>query len=120
MSNLFSIGSPLAEVVGWFIFIASFLIVFSPFIYLGYRKWKKKLPISWLAIILSYLFSFTIYWALEWNLVFLIDDILRESYRNSWWLRDAMSDSEARMFFCVIFAWPLTVFYVFKIKFEHL
>lgn len=117
-NQYFSIGSPFAEFVGWVYGIVSIVFVFYPFIYLGYRKWKKRLPVSWWMVFGAYFSSALIY--VIWNIAIwaALDELLRRYYVNYWWLTNALLEGGAGPFFGIIIGWPMTIFYVCKIKLE--
>ena len=102
----------LAFVIEWGVLILSILLVFSPFIYLGIRKWKKHLLISWKQIFISYLSSFAIYYVWDWVILNKLDRWIYNSYINSGWLQDAFFDPSFKMMFIVVIGWPLLIFYV--------
>lgn len=106
---------PLAFVIEWGVLLLSILLVLSPFIYLGIRKWKKHLPISWKQVFISYLSSFAIYFI--WELVILdkLDSWIYNSYVNSGWLQDAFFKPSFRMIFMVATLWPILIFYCTKL-----
>lgn len=118
-NNPFSIGSPFAELVMWIYGTISVLLVFSPFVYLGYRKWRRHLPISWWMVFLAYIISPIIFWVWSWWIWGLTDSLLQKYYSNSWWITNALLEGGAGPFFGVIVGWPALIFYVVWIKFEH-
>lgn len=105
----------LAFVIEWGVLIISILLVFSPFIYLGIRKWKKHLLVSWAHVAGAYLLSFVIYPIWDWWILGKVDRYIYDNYVNSGWLQDAISDPGFRMIFIVVIAWPLLVFYSSKL-----
>ena len=111
-NQYFSIGSPFAEFVMWIYGTISVLLVFSPFIYLGYRKWKKKLPVSWWMVFGAYFSSALIY--VIWNIAIwaALDELLRRYYVNYWWLTNALLEGGAGPFFGIIIGWPLSPIYI--------
>ncbi|MEK7176745.1 MAG: hypothetical protein AAB719_00385 [Patescibacteria group bacterium] len=54
-------NEPLAFVIQWGLLIVSILLVFSPFIYLGIRKWKKQLTVGWWQVMGAYIASVVIF-----------------------------------------------------------
>jgi hypothetical protein len=109
----------LAFVIEWGVLILSILLVFSPFIYLGIRKWKKHLPITWKQIFISYFSSFLIYYVWDWVVLDKLDRWIYNSYINSGWLQNAFFNPSFRMIFINIITWPLLVFYCTKLVKER-
>lgn len=108
----FSIGSPFAEFVSWVVFGISFVLVFSPFVYLGYIKWKQKLSISWWLVGGAYVSSLLIYLIWCWGALWIADTLLQKYYTNSWWLTTALVDGMGWMMFGVLLGWPLLASYI--------
>ncbi|MFZ2484390.1 MAG: hypothetical protein WAX80_02650 [Minisyncoccia bacterium] len=105
----------LAFVIEWGVLIISILLVFSPFIYLGIRKWKRHLLINWKQVIGAYLSSFAIYFVWEWVILDKLDQFISNNYINAGWLQNAFFDPGFRMIFVVVITWPLLVFYCSKL-----
>lgn len=105
----------LAVFLEWGILVVTILLVFSPFIYLGFRKWKKHLPVDIKWVLFSYFCSFWIY--IAWDLVLLskIDRFIYNNYINTGWLQDAITDPGFKMIFINVLGWPLLVFYCTKL-----
>jgi len=101
----------LAFFIEWGVLIISILLVFSPFIYLGIRKWNKHQEISWVDVILSYIQSFIIYFIWEFIIIHKIDRYIYNNYINTGWLQDAVGDPGFKMIFIVVLGWPLLIFY---------
>lgn len=105
----------LAFIIEWGVLIISLLLVFSPFIYLGIRKWKRHLPVSWKQVFASYFFSFLIYFVWEWIILNKIDRYIYNNFINTWWLQSAIGDPGFKMIFIIILGWPTLVFYCIKL-----
>ena len=105
----------LAFVIEWGVLIISILLVFSPFIYLGIRKWKWYLSVSWKQIIASYFLSFAIYYIWEWVFLDKLDRFIYNNYVNTGWLQDAFYNPSFKMIFIVMVVWPLLIFYSTKL-----
>lgn len=108
-------NSTLAVIIEWGILILSILLVFSPFIYLGVRKWKKHLLITWKQVFSSYFLSFLIYYVWEFVILDKLDRWIYNSYINSGWLQDAFLNPSFKMIFIVVIGWPFLVFYCTKL-----
>ena len=105
----------LAFVIEWGVLILSIILVFSPFIYLGIRKWKKHLPISWKQILASYFSSFLIYYVWDWIILNKLDRYLYNNYINSGWIQNAFLNPSLKMILILTITWPLLVFYCTKL-----
>ncbi|KKQ83222.1 MAG: hypothetical protein UT07_C0008G0029 [Parcubacteria group bacterium GW2011_GWB1_38_8] len=105
----------LAFVIEWGVLIISILLVFSPFIYLGIKKWKKNLPVSWKQVVGAYVSSFAIYFIWEWVILVKIDMWLYNGFTNTGWLRNVLSGPSFKMIFITMFGWPLLAFYCTKL-----
>lgn len=110
----------LAFVIEWGVLIISILLVFSPFIYLGIKKWKKHLQISWKQIFASYFLSFLIYYVWEVVIIGKLDRFVYKNYINTTWLQDAITNPGFKMIFVVVTMWPILVFYSTKLVKERL
>ncbi len=104
-------NSFLALVIEWGILLISILLVFSPFIYLGIRKWRKHLSVNLWHVIGAYLISFAIYPIWDWWILGKVDRLIYNNHFSYGWLREAFSDAGFRMIFVVGISWPLFVFY---------
>jgi hypothetical protein len=98
-------------IVEWLILIVSILVVFSPFIYLGIRKWKKHLSVTLLHVLIGYLFSFCIYSINLWAMSSISD----LTYPKYILLENVLDDVIFHQIFIVIPIWSLLIFYCSKL-----
>lgn len=101
----------LAFVVEWGILIISILLVFSPFIYLGFRKWKRNLSVGWLHVIGAYILSFAIYLIWDWWILGKVDKWIYNNFTNTHWLQQAIFKPSFRMIFIATIGWLIMVFF---------
>ena len=104
----------LAFVIEWGILIISILLVFSPFIYLGIRKWKQHLLVNWKHVIGAYLLSFALY-SLHFWVLSKVDSFLYDNHPNSSWLQHAIANVLFHELFMIIPLWSLLIFYCSKL-----
>src|SRR3989344_2114178 len=103
--------NPIMEfVVEWGVLLVSILLVFSPFIYLGIRKWRKHLSVTFMQVIGAYLISFFLYVS-EWIVLNKLDVWSYSNFPNAQWIRDAIFSPFFRTIFITGLAWPALVFY---------
>ena len=100
-----------AFVIEWGIFIASIFLVFSPFIYLGFRKWRKNLAVSLWQVVGAYLLSIAIFPTWNWFILGKVDRFIYNNHQNLSWLQDAVSDPGFKMIFVGVIGWSLLAFY---------
>ncbi len=113
-------NSILAFVLEWGVLIISIFLVFSPFIYLGIRKWKKHLPVNWWQVIGAYLSSFAIYIMWDWWILVKVDDwLLHSVYADANWWRRVLYNPGFKMIFITLIAWPALVFYSCKLMIKE-
>ncbi len=110
----------LAFIIEWVFLIVSILLVFSPFLYLGIRKWRRHLSVNWKQVIGAYLVSFAIYPIWDWWLFGKVDRWIYESYINTHWLQNAFLESSVRIIPVLIIVWPLLIFYSNKLVKEKI
>jgi len=98
----------------WLILIVSILIVFSPFIYIGIKKWKWHQMVSWVQVLLAYILSIAIYY-IWWIVISKIDRFIYNNHLLGKWAFDVIDFSAEAMVFSVILIWPFLVFYSTKL-----
>jgi len=104
----------------WLILSISILLVFSPFIYLGVKKWKRHLSVNWWQVILAYILSVLFFYVFDWVILGKLDKLIYSNYQELGWIQDAITDAGSHMIIIVIIVWPLLVFYCTKLVKEKL
>lgn len=113
METYFRAGPTLILVIEWVFFLLSAFFIFLPFAYLGFRKWKRKLSISWWQVILAYLTSLVIFVICAWFGFWSATELTHNYFSNGYYLQDAIENNVFDLLWVSILGWPMLVFYCY-------
>lgn len=104
----------LAFIIEWGTLLISILLVFSPFIYLGIRKWKRHLSVNLGYIIAGYILSFLIFLFIFY-IAHRVDRWVYNNHSDYMWLMNSVGEALSHSILFDPLLWVLLVFYCNKL-----
>lgn len=99
----------LLSILKWGLLSISTLVIFSPFVYLGVRKWHQNKPVYLWHAVTVYLASFLLFIGTVWVVASC------GKLANTWEVLDVFDSVNSYLFFVCAFLWPLQTFYLAKL-----
>lgn len=113
METYFRAGPTLILVIEWVFFLLSAFFIFLPFAYLGFRKWKRKLSISWWQVILAYLTSLVTFVVCAWFGFWSATELTHNYFSNGYDLQSVIENKVFDLIPISVLGWSVLVFYCY-------